>query len=121
MHHDQTPFEGISDRVFGKMGKDQMERPLRVMSTLAVELALKSELLPTWRKTGRKVEIDWNPTGVLIERIRAGERSDVLIAIDQPIARLVGTGILRAGSVRPLARASAEVRRLGRAARCRAA
>jgi molybdate transport system substrate-binding protein len=83
-----------------------MERPLRVMSTLAVELALKSELLPAWRKTGRKIEIDWNPTGVLIERIRAGERSDVLIAIDEPIAGLVGTGILRAGSARPLARAS---------------
>ncbi|HWD02859.1 MAG TPA: substrate-binding domain-containing protein [Amycolatopsis sp.] len=83
-----------------------MEQPLKVMSTLAVELALKSALLPAWRGTGRDVEMDWNPTGVLIDRVRAGERGDVLIAIDNPIAELVERGVLRAGSVRPVARAS---------------
>jgi molybdate transport system substrate-binding protein len=76
------------------------------MSTLAVELALQSALLPAWRATGRDVDVQWSPTGVLIERVRAGERGDVLIAIDQPIAQLVEQGVLRAGSVRPLARAS---------------
>lgn len=85
---------------------DSLERPLAVMSTLAVELALKSALLPRWREAGRSVEVEWSPTGVLIDRVRAGERADVLIAIDQPIAELVEQGVLRAGSVRPLARAS---------------
>ena len=75
---------------------------LTVMSTLAVELALKSALLPAW---DGEVEMQWSPTGVLIDRVRAGERGDVLIAIDQPIAELVEQGVLRAGSVRPLARA----------------
>jgi molybdate transport system substrate-binding protein len=79
---------------------------LAVMSTLAVELALQSTLLPAWRETGRDVDMQWSPTGVLIDRVRAGERGDVLIAIDQPIAELVEEGVLRAGSVRPLARAS---------------
>jgi molybdate transport system substrate-binding protein len=79
---------------------------LRVMSTLAVELALKSALLPAWREAGREVEMEWSPTGVLLDRVRAGERADVLIAIDRPIAELVEQGVLRAGSVRPLARAS---------------
>jgi molybdate transport system substrate-binding protein len=79
---------------------------LTVMSTLAVELALKSALLPAWRETGQDVDMQWSPTGVLIDRVRAGERGDVLIAIDQPIAELVEQGVLRAGSVRPLAQAS---------------
>jgi molybdate transport system substrate-binding protein len=79
---------------------------LTVMSTLAVELALQSALLPAWRESGRDVEMEWSPTGVLIDRVRAGERGDVLIAIDGPIAELVEEGVLRAGSVRPLARAS---------------
>lgn len=79
---------------------------LSVMSTLAVELALQSELLPAWRETGRDVDMQWSPTGVLIDRVRAGERGDVLIAIDRPIAELAEQGVLRAGSVRPLARAS---------------
>jgi molybdate transport system substrate-binding protein len=79
---------------------------LTVMSTLAVELALQSALLPAWREAGRDVDMEWSPTGVLIDRVRAGERGDVLIAIDQPIAELVEQGVLRAGSVRPLARAS---------------
>jgi molybdate transport system substrate-binding protein len=73
------------------------------MSTLAVELALRGALLPAWPGD---VAMEWNPTGVLIERVRAGERGDVLIAIDQPIAELAEQGVLRAGSVRPLARAS---------------
>ncbi|GAA3528779.1 substrate-binding domain-containing protein [Amycolatopsis ultiminotia] len=82
-----------------------MEQPVKVMSTLAVELALTSALLPAWRGTGRDVDVEWSPTGVLIDRVRAGERGDVLIAIDEPIAELVEQGILRAGSVRPVARA----------------
>jgi molybdate transport system substrate-binding protein len=76
------------------------------MSTLAVELALKSALLPAWREAGREVDVEWSPTGVLIDRVRAGERGDVLIAIDQPIAELVEEAVFRAGSVRPVARAS---------------
>jgi molybdate transport system substrate-binding protein len=79
---------------------------LTVMSTLAVELALQSALLPAWRAAGRAVDVEWSPTGVLLHRVRAGERGDVLIAIDEPIAELVEQGALRAESVRPLARAS---------------
>jgi molybdate transport system substrate-binding protein len=83
-----------------------VNEPLTVMSTLAVELALQSALLPAWREAGREVAVEWSPTGVLLDRVRAGERGDVLIAIDQPVAELVEEGVLRAGSVRPVARAS---------------
>jgi molybdate transport system substrate-binding protein len=50
--------------------------------------------------------VDWNPTGVLIDRVREGARGDVLIAIDQPIAQLVDEGVLGGDSVRHIARAS---------------
>lgn len=83
---------------------DVVERSLKVMSTLAVKLALESALLPAWRGAGRDVDMEWSPTGVLIDRVRGGARGDVLIAIDQPIAELVEQGVLHA--VRPLARAS---------------
>ncbi len=83
-----------------------MSDTLQVLSTLAVELALKSALIPKWQAGGRSITVDWNPTGVLVERVRDGQRGDVLIAIDEPIEDLVRSGILRAGSVRPIAQAS---------------
>ncbi len=83
-----------------------MSADLAVMSTLAVELALQRSLLPAWRAAGHEVQVEWSPTGVLLERVRSGARGDVLIAIDAPIAELVEQGVLRAGSVRPVARAS---------------
>ncbi|MGK6316377.1 molybdate ABC transporter substrate-binding protein [Neorhizobium sp. DT-125] len=83
-----------------------MSGKLKVMSTLAVELALKQAILPAWEEAGNLVEVDWNPTGVLIERVRNGERADILIAIDSPIMSLAGEGILLRDTVRPIARAS---------------
>lgn len=83
-----------------------MTKSLQVMSTLAVELALESGLLPTWQTGSREAEMSWNPTGVLIDRVKRGNRGDVIIAIDQAIADLTDAGILRRGSSRPLARAT---------------
>ncbi len=83
-----------------------MVRELKIMSTLAVELALKSVLLPAWFATGRDATMVWNPTGVLLESVREGERGDVLIAIDEPIHELAKDGILIPTSIRPLAQAS---------------
>ncbi|MGK9051368.1 molybdate ABC transporter substrate-binding protein [Neorhizobium petrolearium] len=79
---------------------------LKVMSTLAVELALKRAILPAWEDAGNSVEVDWNPTGILIERVRNGERGDILIAIDSPITTLADEGILLPDTIRPVARAS---------------
>lgn len=83
-----------------------MATHLKVMSTLAVELALKSTLLPAWQSSNRAVTVEWNPTGVLIDNVRSGARGDVLIAIDAPIVQLADAGILNPHSVRPVARAS---------------
>ncbi|MGH7003671.1 MAG: molybdate ABC transporter substrate-binding protein, partial [Alphaproteobacteria bacterium] len=47
----------------------------------------------------------WNPTSILIDKVRAGARSDVLIAIDAPIESLAADGVLRAETIRPIAQA----------------
>lgn len=82
-----------------------MADALKVMSTLAVALALKRSVLPAWEASGRKVDVEWNPTGVLVENVRGGERADVIISIDEPTLRLADEGVLSAATIRPLARA----------------
>jgi len=89
-----------------------MAGALKVMSTLAVELALKREILPAWASRNRDVQVYWSPTGVLVEKIKAGARGDILIAIDEPINDMVEQGILVRGSVRPLARAAFGIAKL---------
>ncbi|MEP7456041.1 substrate-binding domain-containing protein [Phyllobacterium sp. SB3] len=82
-----------------------MANTLRVMSTLAVELALKRSILPDWMEGGHNVQVFWNPTSILIDKVREGARSDVLIAIDEPTNSLAADGILRVDTVRPIAQA----------------
>ncbi len=82
-----------------------MTETLRVMSTLAVELAVKREILPRWTSQGHDIKMFWSPTSVLVEKIKAGARADVVIAIDEPIREMVARGILAANSVRPIAQA----------------
>lgn len=82
-----------------------MADTLKVMSTLAVALALKRSVLPAWKASGRQVEVEWNPTGVLVESVRGGARADVIISIDEPTLALAKEGVLAASTIRPLARA----------------
>lgn len=79
---------------------------LTVMSTLAVEVALKRHLLPAWSaRNADAPTMVWKPTAVLTELIGRGERADVLLMIDGAMDELVRTGIVEANSVRPIARA----------------
>lgn len=82
-----------------------MSRTLRLMSTLAVEVAFKRTLLPAWEAAGTAVETAWAPTAVLMERIRSGERADALVLIDASLADLSEAGIVRPDSVTPIAQA----------------
>lgn len=82
-----------------------MTRTLQLMSTLAVEVALKRSILPQWSAYGRQIEVKWNPTAVLMRDIRSGERADAIIMIDESMDELVAEGIVRADTVTPIARA----------------
>lgn len=80
--------------------------PLKLMSTLAVEVALKRSLLPSFTDaTGIAPDVTWNPTTVIMQRIADGTRADAIILIDKSMAELVERGIVVASNVRPIATA----------------
>jgi molybdate transport system substrate-binding protein len=79
-------------------------KPLKVMSALAVQIALTRSLLPAWRAAGNEVDVQWDPTAVLKERIRDGERADILVMIDSSMQEMSRQGIVIADSVTPIAR-----------------
>lgn len=79
---------------------------LKLMSTLAVEVAFSRTLLPAWKQSGRSIEIQWAPTAVLMKDIQAGARGDVVVMIDAQMERLAEQGIVRRDTIVPVARAN---------------
>lgn len=78
---------------------------LRIMSTLAVELAFKRDILPAWQRMGIDTGVQWSPTSVLVQDIRQGTRADVIIMITDQLEALEAGGIVESGSIIPLAQA----------------
>lgn len=82
-----------------------MPGALQVMSTLAVELAFKRDLLPAWAQAGVEAEVQWSPTTLLVEDIQLGKRADVVIMIKEQLERLEAEGVIQAGTITPIAQA----------------
>lgn len=82
-----------------------MTQTLRLMSTLAVEVAFKRALLPAFEAAGHRIAVSWAPTAVLMERIRAGERADAVVLIDASLDALAEAGIVRGATITPIAQA----------------
>ena len=78
---------------------------LQIMSTLAVELAFKRDILPAWQWMGIDTGVQWSPTTVLVQDIRQGTRADVIIMITDRLEELEAEGIVGSGSITPLAQA----------------
>jgi molybdate transport system substrate-binding protein len=71
---------------------------INVLSTIALRSALK-ELIPAFTQTtGIEVSLDYGATAHLGERIRAGARGDLLLAVAGTIDALTKEDILNAGS-----------------------
>jgi molybdate transport system substrate-binding protein len=71
---------------------------LNILSTMALRNALK-ELIPAFTAaTGIQINIEYGATAHLGERIRAGVRGDILLAVASSIDDLTREGILRTGS-----------------------
>lgn len=67
-----------------------------VMSALAVEVAFRRWIVPAFEsETDYRLDISWDPTTVLVQRIDNGERADVIIAIDRSMDKLANDGIIR--------------------------
>ena len=77
---------------------------MKLLSTLAVKGVL-DELGPAFeRARGVTIEIVFDPTAVMLPRIRAGEQADIAILTRDGIDRLIADGVLAAGSRLDLAR-----------------
>ena len=71
---------------------------LNVLSTMALRHAL-NELIPTFTAaSGIQVEIEYGATAHLSERIRAGARGDLLLAVAGSVDELISEDILKTGS-----------------------
>lgn len=71
---------------------------LNVLSTMALRNALKA-LVPAFTKaSGIEIAIEYGATAHLSERIRAGARADLLLAVAGSIDELITEDILRIGS-----------------------
>lgn len=71
---------------------------LNVLSTMALRNAL-NELIPAFTATsGIQIAIDYGATAHLSERIRAGMRGDLLLAVAGSVDELISEGILKSGS-----------------------
>ena len=73
-------------------------KPFKILSTLAVRNVLKIITPEIELATGRTIEIDYGATVQLCERIRAGSRGDIVLAVASAIDELADEGILRPAS-----------------------
>lgn len=71
---------------------------LNVLSTMALRNALKALIPAFTAASGVQIDIEYGATAHLSERIRAGARSDLLLAVAGSVDELIGEGILKIGS-----------------------
>jgi molybdate transport system substrate-binding protein len=68
---------------------------ISLMSTLAIQGALVDVLIPQFeRSTGINVQLTLDPTNVLVQKIHAGERADLIVAVSSDIQALVSAEVL---------------------------
>lgn len=71
---------------------------LNVLSTMALRNALK-ELIPAFTAaSGVQIDLEYGATAHISERIRAGMRGDLLLAVAGSVDELIGEDILKIGS-----------------------
>jgi molybdate transport system substrate-binding protein len=78
---------------------------VRALCGLAIIGAVEQTILPAYRASGHDADISWDPTTKLMERINAGERGDVVVAISWAIDELTERGLITQESRTPVARA----------------
>lgn len=79
---------------------------IKVMSALALETPIEKFIRPVFASHhADSLSLSWDPTTVLLQRIEAGERADVLVIIDDAMDDLEARGIVRRGTRVALAEA----------------
>lgn len=86
------------------MAEPTSQKSVRVMSGLAVEVAVNRWIKPRFEaETEFALDFDWRPTAALMRDIAAGARSDMIIAITDSMDKLVADGVVRADTRHKLA------------------
>jgi molybdate transport system substrate-binding protein len=85
------------------MGSDP---PVRIMSALIIRAIVEDHVLPKLFEAGTPVEMVWDPTAKLMQRIADGERADGIVAIDTSLDELEGKGLIEGSSRRRFAQAA---------------
>lgn len=68
---------------------------ITLYSGLVVKQPLVEQLIPAFEaETGERVEATFEPTTVLLERIAAGERPDLMLGVSASVAELAAQGVL---------------------------
>ena len=71
---------------------------VQVYSTIGVQSALEA-LAPAFeRATGHQLQITWGTAAVLVKRLQAGEKADVLVLTEQSLDAMVKEGRAQVGS-----------------------
>ena len=81
-----------------------MDNVVRVLSTLALKGAVSNLAGPCEAKTGVRIDADFAPTLGLLDRLRGGERADVVILTRDGLDTLADQGAVVADSCVDLAR-----------------
>jgi molybdate transport system substrate-binding protein len=81
-----------------------MENVVRVLSTLALQGAVRSLAGQYQAETGMRIDADFAPTLALLERLHGGEGADIVILTKQALADLAAQGSVVAASCVDLAR-----------------
>ncbi|MFD4628973.1 class II aldolase/adducin family protein [Streptomyces sp. NPDC058284] len=83
----------------------RLPRAVALFSALAIKKALDDTVLEAFTSTsGIGIDGTYEPTNVLVDRIGAGARPDVLVGVTGALEKLAASGVLDASSLRPLAR-----------------
>lgn len=69
---------------------------VEAVCALVVRSPFDAQILPAWEKQGHSVDIKWNPTTVIMDNLRAGERSDVAVVTVSAMDELIAAGIVEA-------------------------
>ncbi len=81
-----------------------MANTVRLLSTLALKGAFQSLAEKYQAATGTRIDADYAPTLVLLDRLRSGEAADVLVLTQEGLAELAAAGSVVSESCVDLAR-----------------
>lgn len=71
---------------------------LQLVCAFVVRSPFDAHILPTWESQGQRIDVQWDATSVIMDNLRAGQRSDVVIVTQSAMDELIDAGVVSADS-----------------------